>query len=242
MTDDAWRFTPTVEVVPGGEDPRDPNVARRLFDLGYLVLHEGKTFRQYDDHWGDPPRYVVRIDELRDRPTLLHGARFFRLAHRKIAGPGDENVSIWALHPPGTTHGDSSPVEYDKIVRPNSAALRLLGVVNSYVFDYLLTLRVRANVLGFMRDAQPVPASASRAFLAHCALRLVCNHEGYAPLWREQVGEAWREAKQSFTWPVLGGDNERWQLRAAIDAVVADAYSLTRLRPVSAASIVGRSR
>jgi len=43
------------------------------------------------------------------------------------------------------------------------------------------------------------------------------------------VGEAWREeGKPPLTWPVLAGDDERWAVRAAIDAVVADAYGLSR--------------
>ena len=58
--------------------------------------------------------------------------------------------------------------------------------------------------------------------------RLTCNHAGYAPLWREQVGDAWREPTPPFTWPVLAGDDARWQGRAAIDAVVADSYGLSR--------------
>src|SRR5262249_39781711 len=49
----------------------------------------------------------------------------------------------------------------------------------------------------------------------------------YAPLWRGQVGDAWRESKPPFTWPVLATDDERWEVRAAIDAVVADAYGLS---------------
>ncbi len=64
--------------------------------------------------------------------------------------------------------------------------------------------------------------------LSHSALRLTCNHVGYAALWREQLGEAWREAGTAFTWPVLSGDDARWAVRAAIDAVVAHAYGLTR--------------
>ena len=34
--------------------------------------------------------------------------------------------------------------------------------------------------------------------------------------------------KLPMTWPVLAGDDERWAVRAAIDAVVADAYGLSR--------------
>jgi len=75
----------------------------------------------------------------------------------------------------------------------------------------------------------PLPTSVSSTIFAHTALRLTCNHSGYEPLWREQVGDAWREeGKEPFTWPVLEGDDERWEVRAAIDAVVADAYGLSR--------------
>ncbi|MBE7558419.1 hypothetical protein HS125_05545 [bacterium] len=59
-------------------------------------------------------------------------------------------------------------------------------------------------------------------------MRLSCNNVAYAHLWEEQLGEAWREARPPFTWPVLEGDDARWELRAAIDAVVADAYGLSR--------------
>ena len=60
-------------------------------------------------------------------------------------------------------------------------------------------------------------------------MRLNCNHSGYAPLWKEQLGDEWREpGKEQLSWPVLAGDDERWAVRAAIDAVVADAYGLSR--------------
>ena len=65
-------------------------------------------------------------------------------------------------------------------------------------------------------------------FYAHTTLRLTSNHAGYEPLWCEQLGSAWREPKPPFTWPVLQGSDERWAVRAAIDAVVADAYGLSR--------------
>jgi hypothetical protein len=77
-----------------------------------------------------------------------------------------------------------------------------------------------------------VPAPSLRTvdrFLAHTSLRLHGQHAGYVPLWKEQLGDAWREVgKNSLTWPVLAGDDERWAVRAAIDAVVADAYGLSR--------------
>jgi hypothetical protein len=66
-------------------------------------------------------------------------------------------------------------------------------------------------------------------FLAHSALRLLCNHTGYLDLWKEQIGELWREHTNTpFTWPLLSRDDERWEVRAAIDSLVADAYRLSR--------------
>jgi hypothetical protein len=48
-------------------------------------------------------------------------------------------------------------------------------------------------------------------------------------LWKEQLANAWREdGRNPWTWPVLEGNDQRWALRAAIDAVVADAYGLSR--------------
>jgi hypothetical protein len=59
--------------------------------------------------------------------------------------------------------------------------------------------------------------------------RLMIGIEDCRAVWREQVGDAWREQeREPFTWPVLAGDDERWEVRAAIDAVVADAYGLAR--------------
>jgi hypothetical protein len=65
-------------------------------------------------------------------------------------------------------------------------------------------------------------------FINHSSLRLTCQHGGYSQLWHEQLGEVWRESKPAFTWPVLATDDDRWEVRSAIDAVVADAYGLDR--------------
>jgi hypothetical protein len=37
--------------VPVGADPRSPETASVLIGRGYLILHEGRTFHQYTDHW-----------------------------------------------------------------------------------------------------------------------------------------------------------------------------------------------
>jgi hypothetical protein len=232
MTNDAWRFTPSAKVLTSDQDPRDPQVACEVLQRGFLVLQEGKTFRQYDDHWGERPRYLVALLDLSDKPNWQRSARFYRAAYRNIAEPGDQNVAIWNVHPPGVITGEKGPSEATPEMRPNWRALLTVGVFNSHVTDWLLQLRVRATVSQFMLHATPWPRKClqhqRRILIAHSTLRLTCNHSGYGPLWREQLGDTWRDRKPPFTWPVLATDDERWEVRAAIDAVVADAYGLDR--------------
>ena len=221
-------------------------MSKRLRDSGYLPLHEGKTFHQFDDRWGDPPRYLVHLSMLADKPTWLKPAAFYRLAFRDIARSTDERTGIFCLMPPGIVCGNKAPCERAPAGRPVPAALLLLAIADSFPFDFTLRLRVQATVNLFILDGCPLPCGLfapatvgrpapcfvgeqpSTAFLVHSALRLSCNHAGYEPLWGEQVGDAWRESKSRYSWPVLAGDDERGAVRAAIDAVVADAYGLTR--------------
>jgi hypothetical protein len=85
-------------------------------------------------------------------------------------------------------------------------------------------------VNAFIIAPVPIPdCKQARCFLVHSAIRLTCNHAGYAPLWKEQLSDAWRETgNKPLSWPVLAGDDDRWSVRAAIDAAVADAYGLSR--------------
>lgn len=232
MSKCAHLFTPASEAIGAGEDCREPNTAEELRGAGYLPLHEGKTFHQYNDRWGDPPRYLVNIRHIVDRPAWARPACHFRLAFRDIASSTNERTGIFSLLPPGVACGNKAPCEREPRGRPTFAALVLLTVANSYPFDFLLRTKVQATVNLFILGGCPVPdlktRTEARTFLAHSALRLSCNHAGYAPLWHEQVGLVWREPTPPLTWPVLAEDDARWGIRAAIDAVVADAYGLSR--------------
>jgi hypothetical protein len=106
----------------------------------------------------------------------------------------------------------------------------VMGISNSFPFDWTLRQKIAANVNLFILNGCPVPQAGSivRDFLVHSALRLTCNHVAHAPLWMEQVGDEWREPTTKHTWPVLEGDDARLAMRGAADAVVADAYGLGR--------------
>jgi hypothetical protein len=228
LSHDAFRFVDSATRCHG--DPRAAQVRRMLCRDGFLVLYEGKHFNQFEDVWGAPPRYLVPVAALVEKSDYAKVACYYRLAFREVASSTNERTVIAAMLGPGVVTGHTAPVDQRPAERPNLAALWILVVMNSFVFDWLVRLKAASHVTKFVLEATPVPepSGATRRLLAHSALRLTCNHEGYAPLWREQLGDAWREPTPRHTWPVLAGDDARWAVRAAIDAVVADAYGLTR--------------
>jgi hypothetical protein len=216
ITDDAHRVTPVTHL--------------RREQYEHLLLHEGKTIQQFDDRWDSGPRYAVALAAVQDKPAWREASRYFRLALRKIARSTDERTAIAAFTSPGYLFNDTAPVERTPQRRCNAVALQLCAVINSFVFDWALRQKAAATVNLFILDACPICDLSARAarFLAHGALRLSCNHAAYAPLWHEQFGNAWREATSPETWPAIATQPARWRLRSAIDAVVAQAYRLSR--------------
>jgi hypothetical protein len=225
MRNDRHRFTPVGNVTPG--DPRNPQVATEVHLRGYLPMHEGKTFHQYNDHWGDRPRYAVALTALADKQDWIRAARHFRLAYREIASSGNERTSIFCLIPPGYIFGHKGPCERHPERRPHHAALELLAVANSFAFDFALRLRVSSTVSWFMMAATPIPVlSATGArFLADQALRLSCSHPRFRHVWAEFFASSCPMPD-----PLVSGESpQSWEYaRASIDAVVAYSYKLNR--------------
>ncbi|HME23677.1 MAG TPA: hypothetical protein VKI44_20515 [Acetobacteraceae bacterium] len=223
MTDDAARFTSI------SQDQRSL-CSDELQGRGYMPVHEGKTVHQFSDRWGAPPRYAVRIADLADKPQSVGSARHYRAACREVARSTDERTAIATMLPPGVLCGHTISVERRPDRRPNAAALSLVAVVNSFPFDWLLRQKAAAHVSLYILSELSAPRLAANAvrLLAHATLRLCCNHRGFAPLWREQLGDAWREAAPRRSWPVIAAEADRWRLRAAMDAVIAQAYGLSR--------------
>jgi len=197
---------------------------------GQLVLHEGKTIHQFSDRWETRPRYVVRAADLSGKSTTLINTRHYRAACREIARSTDERTAIAAMLPPGVVCGHTITVERRPATRPNAAALLLVGLMNSFPFDWFLRQRTAVHVSLYILAELPVPTlpAPAQRLVAHGALRMCCNHAGYAALWREQLGAAWREPSPERTWPVITPAAERWRVRAAMDAVIASAYGLGR--------------
>ena len=180
-----------------------------------IIVHEGKTFHQYTDIWDAKPRYSVTRDAL--KPPIADATRHYRLVFRDIARSNDERTMIACIAPPGVVFGHTATVEKAPWSRPNADALVLCALFNSFPFDWLVRLKATTHLSLYLLDAIPVPRfrTAAYRFLTHAALRLSCSHAAYTGLWREY---------STHPMPQDSGA----QLRPRIDAIVANAYGLTR--------------
>jgi len=227
---DAWRFVSTSEIWMGG-DPRLPSNNASIIRLGFVPIHEKGTFDQFEDIKQVMPRYSADLKKLDDRGALLNDARYFRLVVRSAIHASESRKCVFCLLPPGSLVAHSASVEVNPAGRPTFRALLLMGVANSYSCDFVTRGVVLLNLSLFLLKRLPFPRTLENGiatkFITIGALRLSCNHIGYEPLWAEQLGDEWREPKPKHSWPVLE-DDARWAVRAAIDAVVAEAYGLDR--------------
>lgn len=231
LTKDADIIYPVREVSIERGDTRTGAAHAALWDSGYMPLWEGKHAHQFTDTWESAPEFCVPVHIVAGRSHLSNYARYFHIVCREVTCSTNERTVIASVLPPGGVTAYTLVTERQPARRPNSVALCVIAYFNSYVFDFAARLQVQTHLnLTILRHLPWWrPSRLTITFVAHEALRLTCNHAGYEPLWREQLGDVWREpGKRPFSWPILESDDERWAVRAAIDAVVADAYGLSR--------------
>jgi hypothetical protein len=236
--DDA-SFVPLADVLPDESDARPWPVTSQLILKGYAPLRGSRSIRLLEPYpEGLGGKRSAKVDLVvnlsHERPVrFLRRSRYFRLAIRRHVGSvhTNERSVIPCILTPGFLANDQLLLEGKPWSRPNIAALVSAGLLASFVAEqtirHLVGTCMSLSILGEM--PVPEPNHAQRMLLAHGVLRLTACDCGYEPLWREQLDDWWREeGKPPMTWPVLAVDDERWAVRAAIDAVVADAYDLNR--------------
>lgn len=132
-----------------------------------MPLYEGKIIHQFT-HQFDQPRYWLVEKEARSavigRSQDSGGkldCQAYRLGFRKIARNTDIRTMIATVISPNF-HSESfqsvrTHDENGKRLIDNSTLLCLCGLWNSFVLDYILRLRVTANVNFFYVYQLPVP-------------------------------------------------------------------------------------
>jgi hypothetical protein len=98
------------------------------------------------------------------------------------------------------------------------------------VIDFVARPQIGAHLSLFILEGLPWPfmAKGVKSFLAHSALCLSSNHSGYLPLWKEQIGDCLADSLLPQSWPAIDAANARLSIRSAIDAVIAQAFGLSR--------------
>lgn len=192
-----------------------------------LILMEGRNIWQYSDRFDYPTEFVVPIAQCFDRRDILRLSCYYRFGYRLIASSTNERTLIATILPPRNVCTQSISVER-KIKAPRWVACILTSLWNTYVFDFIARQKIGAAVNKFILNTQPVPIlDGIQLFLVHSAVRLVCNHSGFKSLWHEQMNDEWREStSKEYEFPILSSVSDRWNLQAAVDAVIAYRFGL----------------
>lgn len=204
---------------------------------GRIPVWKGRSFHQYDPHGQEPAGYCVMADTLdfvqkkRSRSFVFkrmfhsgfladastHPMNHCRIALRHITNRTNSRTTIACLIPPCTPLTNAAPYllfeGWGSLSRAN-----VLGVINSIPFDWQSRRYVEINYNFFILNnlTFPSPNNTPWQRIGKLAARLSCVDERFA----EFASEAGVEYG-----PLTEAD--RADLRAEIDALVADAYGLT---------------
>jgi hypothetical protein len=202
----------------------------------YTALYEGRMVHNLDHaqkgyvggegrqaKWDDLPvagkvlrsRVYVAADEVPAAPC--------RVIFCDVTGATNERTALAALLGPASRAGNSTPTLALSDWR--SAGL-LAGVLSSFVADALLRLRVHNHLNWTYLSQLALPARArvevDEAAVLMRVLRLSCT--------TPELAAAWDAVYPEEPWTYERAERDPWtrgQLRAELDALVADAYGLS---------------
>jgi hypothetical protein len=198
---------------------------------------KGRTFERYQPdiatpvYWAEPDATLARLEEKRlgargafdgfPSATLADPSTLppwdCRIVFRDVVRATDRRTMKACLAPARVFAIHDAP----QLIWPCGDAqdvTRLLAILNSLPFDWLLRRRVETHVTFGILDALPVPdAGDASSRLVELAGRLSCVDERYAD-WASRIGLDGVSA---------GSQADRAGMEAEIDALVARAYGLS---------------
>jgi len=223
-------------------DPSDvgtnENKARIFPGRTYAALYDGRLIHSFDHCYqryvsGEGPKQVWTRLDITEK---IYSPRVFtcslesnasvmpRCGFRDIARGTDERTMICAIVPAGVTCGNKVPVLH--LADPQDTFL-LPAILGSFIADFLLRLRVGATLNWTYVSRLVIPArkqldAAVRIRLTECVARLSCT--------TPEMAHVWALVFPNIAWSYESAERDganRAELRAEIDAIVADLYGLT---------------
>ncbi|MHC5078469.1 MAG: Eco57I restriction-modification methylase domain-containing protein [Planctomycetota bacterium] len=209
---------------------------------------QGRCIHQYRGDYA-PPRFGVPLSVARERTARVLTP--YKIVHRRIARNTDERTLITALIPSrlpcemnatviDVTPPTGEPAEPHQLI--------LLGLLNTFVLDFVIRKKVTTTLNMFFLRSLPVPrlsrGDPSFEGIAARAARLTCISRPYAALWESAYKGTWRRlgpgfgrltrkwkaahAARDFLCDGRRDGEERARLRAQIDALAAGLFGLNR--------------
>ena len=200
---------------------------------GRLPLYEGKMIWQFDHRHGDP-KYWIAEEEGRKALVGAHSHddarpleyQDYRFAFREIASSTNERGLIATILPKRVFANHKLMLSTSRGLLSKPELVFCCAVTNSFAFDSLVRQRTTTTISMFMFYQLSVPrlTESDTAFqpIVERAARLICTTPEFDDLAKEIFGGRATAKTVGATEPV-----ERGQLRAELDALVAQLYGLT---------------
>ncbi|MEJ7570318.1 MAG: hypothetical protein WKF41_18905, partial [Gaiellaceae bacterium] len=200
-------------LLEAADDTRDPRVRGRLRAAGFLPLSEGKSFWLHDPYFVGRGQSdsVSKFVSVATAEAELEGDawRRPRLCMRNVASSTNQRTYIVGVMPP-TVHGNSAPT-LDGLSW--ESVLLLNGILASLVVDYVVRMKVSANLNWFYLATIPIPDWSGSVF-ADEAPGLVSSLNAVGADFPEMAEEPLIEP------------GDRLSARLMLDALVADLFGL----------------
>jgi len=207
-----------------------------LFESQYskesLPLYEGKMIWQYDSFYA-PAKYW--INERKGRTKILGRQKddyqildyqTYRLAFREIASSTNERGLIASILPKNVFANHKLMVSTSRSLGlTNQNKLLLASFLNSYVFDFQVRQKTSTSISMHIFYQLHIPRIAEdnkwyKPIMAKSA-KLICTTADFSALWEEVMHTQWS------TDIVAIDKEERAELRAELDGIIAHIYGLT---------------
>ena len=225
--ENTWQFRLTAEF----HMTNDSHLFSSQKTLMSLPLYEGKMVWQFEHQYSEPRYWVIEADA---RKALLGKVidqkqkldyQNYRLGLRAVAASTNERSMICSVVPQNVFCGNSLLVNTGGFDN-NASLLFCVAVLNSYVIDWLLRIKVSQNINMFYVYQLPVPRldAGDPAFapIVERAAKLICTTPEFDELLKDLSGFENLKGLTGVTDPAA-----RAQLRAELDGMIAHLYGLT---------------
>lgn len=203
----------------------DMTIDSNLFnkDRHGLVIFEGKMIEQYTHQFKNPRYWIDEVNLKNKFGKQYHDYQEHRLGFRAVAASTNRRTMIATILPQRVCCGNS--IITTKIFDQNKKRLinkedllYLCGVLNSFVFDFLLRLKITTNLNMFFIYDMPVPRLSRQNEIYRS---IVSNVASIFSEFESLKNQKNQDNSDEFS-------SEYLQKRAMIDVLVTKAYGINQ--------------